>query len=122
MTKFMYALHGRDNQDCYIDPGKVSSVIQAGEMQCHVVLDGGYVIQNVMTSAAGMTQMIERNIKERLAEMRLPLSYKLGSTGECDSCNSCDCDCEEECAGDTEISDETELTDFVDRDGEPDCL
>jgi len=80
MSKFMMVLDTKSRSH-WLDPNAVVAVEPAGELACHIVLFGGYKIENVHTSAMDAKDRVEAAMDEND-----PFSFRCGECA-CDEDN-----------------------------------
>jgi|GEM_PF-6826262 len=78
MPRFMFVLNSK-SEDIFLDPYSVQAIVPAGRTQCHVILEGGYVVRDVKTGQSALAGMIEKAIEDR--EKSIPLPMTLGACG-----------------------------------------
>jgi len=66
--RFLFVLNSK-SEDVFILPRSVVAIETSGKKQCHVILDGGYVIRDVKTSPEAMKSLIDKFLNDAMSSL-----------------------------------------------------
>ena len=82
LDRFMFVLNSK-SQDVFVDPYSVIAIEPAGKAQCHLIMDGGYVVRDIKTSPKDMAKRIQKAAKCETITATTGFTVEAGCSCKC---------------------------------------